>query len=246
MTMRFLLCGAAALALVSCAPGIPDSGAGVGFGDYDEYAARQAARDAALAGEPVPAPAAVETQPLDATGDTAADTGAAVAADTRAALRAQADAEQAAANSGVPVVHASPSNPAPLPTSNPGISDENDFGAVGSRRTIESDAERLARIRAEYQVADVEALPSRQGTGPNIVEYALSTTHAPGTPVYKRIGINKEQKFRKNCARYASPDLAQIEFLQKGGPSKDRLGLDPDGDGFACGWDPRPFRKVRG
>ena len=22
--------------------------------------------------------------------------------------------------------------------------------------------------------------------------------------------------------------------------------LDPDGDGFACSWDPRPFRKVRG
>ena len=24
------------------------------------------------------------------------------------------------------------------------------------------------------------------------------------------------------------------------------MGLDPDGDGFACAWDPAPFRAVRG
>ena len=44
------------------------------------------------------------------------------------------------------------------------------------------------------------------------------------------------------CARYGSPDLAQQAFLAAGGPDRDRRGLDPDGDGFACAWDPRPFR----
>ena len=39
-------------------------------------------------------------------------------------------------------------------------------------------------------------------------------------------------------------DLAQIEFLERGGPARDRLGLDPDGDGYACAWDPTPFRKA--
>ena len=41
---RFLLCGAALLALANCAAGpVPDSGSGVGFGDYDSYNERQAA-----------------------------------------------------------------------------------------------------------------------------------------------------------------------------------------------------------
>ena len=39
-----------------------------------------------------------------------------------------------------------------------------------------------------------------------------------------------------------SSDLAQKAFLSRGGPERDILLLDPDGDGFACKWDPRPFR----
>ena len=38
--------------------------------------------------------------------------------------------------------------------------------------------------------------------------------------------------------------LAQEEFLRTGGPERDKLGVDPDGDGFACAWDPRPFRTA--
>ena len=39
------------------------------------------------------------------------------------------------------------------------------------------------------------------------------------------------------------PKPQQIKaFLEAGGPKRDRKGLDPDGDGFACAWDPRPFR----
>ena len=40
---------------------------------------------------------------------------------------------------------------APLPApNNPGLSDEQDFGAVSDRQSIESDAERLERNRALY------------------------------------------------------------------------------------------------
>ena len=104
----------------------------------------------------------------------------------------------------------------------------------------------MARIRQQYEVAAVEALPGRTDSGPNIVQYALSTNHPVGTQVYRRIGLNKESKFLRNCAQYPSPDMAQIDFLEKGGPDRDKLGLDPDGDGYACGWDPAPFRKVKG
>ena len=79
--------------------------------------------------------------------------------------------------------------------------------------------------------------------GPNIVDYALRTTNDPGTQLYSRSGLGKRDPMTA-CARFASPDLAQQEFLAKGGPEKDKLGLDPDGDGFACSWDPRPFRTA--
>ena len=87
------------------------------------------------------------------------------------------------------------------------------------------------------------ALPQRSGaSGPNIVAFALETTHAPGTPVYRRSGFGGNGS---GCGRYGSSDLAQEAFLSEGGPDRDRKGLDPDGDGFACGWDPRPFRAAR-
>ena len=38
------------------------------------------------------------------------------------------------------------------------------------------------------------------------------------------------------CSKYPSPVLAQRAFLAEGGPQEDTLGLDPDGDGFACAW----------
>lgn len=38
------------------------------------------------------------------------------------------------------------------------------------------------------------------------------------------------------CAAFEGLGAAQQAFLSAGGPLKDRNGLDPDGDGFACGW----------
>lgn len=122
------------------------------------------------------------------------------------------------------------------------ISNEQDFDAVSSRETIESDAQRLERNREQYEVIQPGALPTRTSTGPNIVYYALNTVHNVGDKQYNRIGFNKQARFDKNCARFPSGDIAQLEFLRRGGPRKDSLGLDPDGDGFACYWDPSPYR----
>lgn len=122
------------------------------------------------------------------------------------------------------------------------ISDEQDFNAVAARETIASDAERIARNRAQYTVIQPTAVPERAAnTGPNLVEYALSTTHNPGTQMYSRSSIRLTDP-NVACARFTSSDFAQQAFLEAGGPQRDRKGLDPDGDGFACAWDPRPFR----
>lgn len=128
-----------------------------------------------------------------------------------------------------------------------GISDEQNFDAVSARETIESDARRLARQARSYQIIPPAPVPIRTGQGgPNIVAYALSTSNAVGEQTYRRGGIGLAGRSQRACARYVSADRAQEAFLARGGPETDRLGLDPDGDGFACAWDPAPFRAARG
>jgi len=134
----------------------------------------------------------------------------------------------------------------PTAETGPGrISDEQDFDAVSNRQTIESDAARLKAQRDAYLEIRYGELPERDGDGaPNIVEFALSTSNAVGEKVWPRIGIFSVKRHERNCAGYANEDFAQEAFLANGGPRRNWSGLDPDGDGFACGWDPKPFRDV--
>lgn len=120
-----------------------------------------------------------------------------------------------------------------------GISDSQDFGAVTARETIQSDAARLDALRATYAQVPPEALPER-GDSINLAAYALSQKHAVGTKVYRRVNIGFS-----GCRRFRDdPDAAQRAFLGAGGPQRDRRRLDPDGDGFACGWTPDPYRRL--
>lgn len=127
------------------------------------------------------------------------------------------------------------------------ISDEQNFEAVAERETIESDRARLERLRAQRVTVAPTALPTRSGeVGPNIVAYALNTRNRVGEPVYTRLNPFRQGASERNCAAFAGPDQAQIEFLRRGGPKRDPRSLDPDGDGFACGWNPAPFRAALG
>lgn len=234
---------AAVCVLAACSAPVPDSnpnaGRGVGFGGYERYAAEQAARDAALERQRasvVPEERAIASETI----------GVLNATRTTAAAPAPASAS-------VPVQPSAPATATPEVSvaggdvNNPGISDEQNFDAVASRETIESDKERLARQREAYAVVQPEALPDRPGsTGPNIVAYALSTSNNVGEQLYRRSGTTSDSKFQRACARYSTSDQAQAAFLSSGGPRDDRQGLDPDGDGFACYWDPAPFRAARG
>lgn len=216
----------AVLALASCQPAVPDSGSGVGFDRLDSDRRARADRDARLQAAP-----GVETTTLEDE-----------SAEEQARARAQA------VNSGQEPLQASPENPAPQSVTNSaGISQENDFQAVSGERSIAGDAERLRQAQSQYTLIEPKDLPTRSGSDqPNIVAYALQTNNPVGTAIYKRSSFNSDAKHQRNCAAYASPDLAQEEFLAMGGPKKDRKALDPDGDGFACAWDPTPFRRVRG
>ncbi|MBN2631505.1 MAG: hypothetical protein JXR75_13320 [Rhodobacteraceae bacterium] len=230
------------LAVAACAPPVPDSGAGVGFQDYNSYV-----RDRELAAsraQPI-VPPGFSTDSIGAAIDRTDGQGAASQPSTGAVIGAPSTPQGAALDAnrprgGAPVgIKEESGEMAAL--RKPGISDENDFAAVSQRETIESDRARIDRNRAQYQVVQPGALPVRPGAqGPNIVDYALATSHPRGTQLYKRSGFGGNAAAK--CAGYTSPDLAQEAFLAKGGPERDRLGLDPDGDGYACAWDPSPFR----
>lgn len=246
--MRLILCGTALLAMAACAPDVPDSASGVGFGNYSTFNQKQAAPDAKLSTSALPAPLAVSTQTLSSTAPAAPiGTAEAIAATEEIEAEALASATAAALSSGRVPLEASPSNPPPAVVNAAGISEETNFSAVSAQRSIQDDAARRETLKSQYQVVQPTALPTRSGsTGPNIVDFALSTSNAVGTPLYKRLGIAAGQRYDRNCAKYPSADLAQQDFLAHGGPKTDRMGLDPDGDGFACSWNPEPFRKVRG
>lgn len=238
----------ALLALSACTTPVPDSGAGVGFGSYSDYVREREAGLAPPAGQPLNAlPNATPSQPTFSTGAvgaaldnaenrTAAPVGRVIGQAPSATL--EANRPRGGAPTGIK------QESGELLQGAASISDEQDFKAVSSRESIASNAERIANQRAQYEVIAPTALPQRDGsTEVNIVQFALSTNHAPGVQMYKRGSLFQKDSARA-CGKYASPDLAQEVFLSKGGPEKDRDGLDADGDGFACGWDPRPFRNA--
>jgi hypothetical protein len=237
------------LTITACAPAVPDSGQGVGFQDFNggfQGSATQPQRPPAILppgfspdqigaaidradglGGPVPAP--VPTAPV---------VGAVIGAPAGSGGGSDLPSIRPRGNAPAGIREQS----GEIAAASGRISDENDFNAVSQRETIESDRARIERNRAQYQVIQPGALPTRSGeTAPNIVDYALATSHPRGTQLYRRSAFGAGGAAAK-CAGYASPDLAQTAFLERGGPERDRLGLDPDGDGYACAWDPSPYR----
>ena len=78
---------------------------------------------------------------------------------------------------------------------------------------------------------------------PALRRYALQESQNPGQTKYPRAGASANAAARA-CMAYPSVNAAQTAFLAAGGPVIDPRGLDPDGDGFVCGWDPRPYRAA--
>lgn len=204
--------------LMACDPPVPDdTSAGVGFGDYDSYLEQRRARERELSGINAPA----VTTPQTGASDAQQVAAAAVAAIGRTGADAMVSAPR-----------------------NPGISDEQDFNAVSQRQSIASDAARRQRQQGQFEAVAPTAVPERPGaTTPTPIEFALQVSHPVGQKMYRRSPFGRAQ-VAANCARYASSDIAQDVFLKAGGPARDRLKLDPDGDGYACGWNPAKYRAI--
>jgi hypothetical protein len=102
--------------------------------------------------------------------------------------------------------------------------------------------EQLDAARRQLVVVQPGALPNRP-EGVNVALYAQQSTNAVGERVFDRT-VGARVAGVGSCGRYRDPDSAQRAFLAAGGPQSDRLGLDPDGDGFACHFDPGPYRAL--
>lgn len=217
--------------LQACTPPVPASNAGPGFNDAADFAMERARRDTALAASgstAFAAPAPVQT-------------GAIGSSDLAAAGIGPAEPIGAPLSAMSPTAAVAPASA----SNNTSISDEQDFSAVIDRESIASDAQRRAEQAANRQEVLPTALPTRPAnTGPNIVEYALNAPNRKGQEWYSRSIFATQGRFERNCVKFSSSDAAQRDFLANGGPERDRKGIDPDGDGFACGWDPAPFKLV--
>lgn len=141
-------------------------------------------------------------------------------------------------------VSAAAQPPAAAPLDPNALSDEQDFAAVASRETIESDAERRRLQVASRRVFEPADLPQGQGKA-NVALFALSTNHSVGSQVYDRYGSFFARLLTDDkCAEFSDDFEAQQTFLDAGGPLDDELRIDPDGDGFACGWTPYIYRSM--
>ncbi|WGH77822.1 hypothetical protein [Jannaschia ovalis] len=254
--------GLALTLLAACEPPVPESAPrGAGFETPAQYAAR---REAMLRG--TPAPLRPEQTVLPPTTPPASEAQQ-IASATRAVLQpgtapARPPASQpiSIAPAQVPPAQVAAAAPAPLPPAatapagtsapldldrdNPNISREQDFAAVSAARSIEDDAARVRAARQQYQIVRPTQLQRPEDGRPNIVAYAINQAQPVGTRAFSRNPLSSARRAEARCQGYRTADIAQEDFLAAGGPERDRLGLDPDGDGNACGWDPATFRAL--
>lgn len=205
----------AAAALAACAPTLPDSGAGAGASDYRSYEQQRAAREAALRGGGTGGQTGGQTAGQFGGQSGALPFGDAGQPATDPAPRRAISAEELSA-AGLPV--AGSAAPAPV-----------DSAPLGAPLSAVSPAAQA---------------PAAAAGAPDLAAYALSTRNQPGETVYTRKGLLSQNRTNQACAAYPTQDAAQSAFLAKGGPQRDPDELDPDGDGFACDWDPTPYRQA--
>lgn len=233
---RLAIVASAALALVACDTSAPYSnvidttGRGVGFSDYAQYMRAQEElariRQANAApmrptGAPTAAPQYSQTQ--------------SIGQDAVAAVRGEPVSQPAQAPAGAPLSAVQPqSAPASAAVSTQAFEPQ-PFGTPQQNRVVQRDHVPQVRVSADELA---------QGSGPNLFVYALSTQHSVGEQRFRRSHPMRWRRWEAACAQFANQDLAQEAFLAAGGPEQDPNHMDPDGDGFACWWDPTPFRQA--
>lgn len=134
-------------------------------------------------------------------------------------------------------------NAAVLPAQNSDTISDNSFSSVTASRDISTDRQRTQALAGQTVVLEAAPLPQTDNSV-NLAAFARSTAHKIGQRVYSR-SDRSSSAAKRQCRKYPNPDAAQRAFLAAGGPKTDTLKIDPDGDGFVCGWSPVPYRNLR-
>lgn len=113
---------------------------------------------------------------------------------------------------------------------------------IGGNRVAVAAVEAPARTAPARSRPEARPASGYARTQSVLARYAATLAHDPGQARFARPEIGPDPA--RACAAYPTPEAAQIAFIARGGPQADPLGLDPDGDGFVCGWDPRPLREA--
>lgn len=107
-------------------------------------------------------------------------------------------------------------------------------GIASQRKEYDAEGNVIASTASAAPMAQTLAQPATANVG----AYAQASTNAVGQALFPRTGITG------SCSAYPTPDDAQRAFLQAGGPANDSLGIDADGDGFACAFNPATYRGM--
>ena len=106
----------------------------------------------------------------------------------------------------------------------------------------EKAAKKLENARKERIEIKVDN-PTNYSDYINVARFARETKNKKGEKIFNRLIFSIYDNWNE-CSKFKTKDEAQRKFLKDGGPYKDRFNLDPDGDGFACDWDPEIYRKL--
>ena len=142
----------------------------------------------------------------------------------------------------VPLDQSSVANPTLLT----GTASADSSGSASDSTTTNATTGGGTRTASASATTGSSSKPSGSSSGgvSRLVSFARSTKNKVGQKAYARPGDENKNAFYRACAAYSSQDAAQTAFLNAGGPTNDPLGVDPDGDGFACYWDPTPYRSA--
>ncbi len=221
---------AAALGAAGCTGGGIPAG---GLGPFDPPPAPRAAPSPA-AGSPSGAPRSAMARPMDPGEELARDVEAALAA----TAPGQGDGSAQSAASAMP----GPDDMGIIP--NAESIDLSQFSQEEQIRQREAAARRREAARQQLEIVQPGDLPPIDPNA-NVVAFARETTHPVGTRRYDRPFLRDRLQARGNCRAFDTAEQAQRQFLAYGGPQDDRFNLDPDGDGFACGFDPEKYRQLQ-
>ena len=103
-------------------------------------------------------------------------------------------------------------------------------------------AKKLSEARDQRMIVDTDP-NSELPKGVNIASFARSTKNDKGEKIYARNLFHSLDHWTE-CNSFRTSDSAQRFLLNNGGPELDSRNLDPDGDGFACNWNPSVYRQL--